>query len=256
MTLDLGRLSALATDLRERAGAVARPAASRQSWFSVDHARAVVDETVIGIYDEIGEWGVTARDFVNELNGIKAKKITVQIASNGGAVWDGLAIYAALAGHPAEIATDVVSHAFSAASFIAQAASPGKRRVRKNARMMIHDPAIGGGVVTGNAKQLREFKDRLEEIAVQLDEASTNIASIYAERAGDTSTEAMTRWRALMEAETFFGAEDAVQVGLADEVVSAAGEPTNKATNEPVPTSALAGSDYAELLNSLKGVFQ
>lgn len=253
MTLDLGRLTALATDLRERAGAVAKPTANRQSWYSLKNAGT---ETVIGIYDEIGEWGITARDFVNELNSIETPKITVQIASGGGAVWDGLAIYAALASHPAEIATDVVSHAFSAASFIAQAGAPGKRRIRKNARMMIHDPAIGGGVVTGNAKQLREFKDKLEEIAVQLDEASTNIASIYGDRSGDGD---IAKWRALMEAETFFGAEDAVQVGLADEVVSAAGEPTNKAPETASPTNQLPTTtleDFDGLLSSLKGVFQ
>lgn len=245
MTLDLTRILALADTLREHS---LNTPASTQKWYGIKNAGG---ETVIGIYDQIGEYGVTARDFVNELNKISTSKITVQIASEGGAVWDGLAIYAALAGHPAEIATDVVSHAFSAASFIAQAGRPGLRRIRRNARMMIHDPAIGGGVVTGNARQLREFKDKLETVAVQLDEASTNIASIYAERSGNTD---LKHWRALMEAETFFGSDDAVQAGLADEVVSAGGEPTNKTTDPALPTPP--SEDFGGFIDALKGVFQ
>jgi ATP-dependent protease ClpP protease subunit len=253
--MDLAKLTALATGLRESTTRVsARPTSHGKNWYNIRNAG---DETIIGIYDEIGEWGVSAQDFVTELNGITTPSITVQIASPGGAVWDGLTIYAALAGHPAHerggVATDVMSHAFSAASFIAQAASPGKRRIRRNARMMIHDPAIGGGVVFGNARQLREFKDQLETIAVQLDEAADNIADIYGQRSGNTD---LAHWRALMEAETFFGSEDAVAAGLADEVVSAGGDsPGNVGAGGTIPTN-LALDDFGGLLDSLKGVFR
>lgn len=258
MTLDLTRLSALATSLQK-----SKPSIRNTSqWFDFNNKG---DETVIGIYDEIGEYGVTASDFIQQLNNIKTSKLTVQIASNGGSVDQGLAIYAALASHPAEVTTDVISHAYSAASYIAQAASPGKRKIRKNAKLMVHDPAIGGGVVYGNSRQLREAKNTLEEIAVRLDEAADNIASIYAEASGNSD---IAYWRGLMEAETFLSAEDTVQNKLADMVVGADGAPTsNKATNlvgEAGPelvTTALTNVDNLSttalngLLDALRGVF-
>lgn len=253
--MDLKRLEALATTLQSKVQAATKPARpANKSWYEI---RNMGDETIIGIYDEIGEWGVTARDFLSELNAIKTPNITVQIGSPGGAVWDALAIYAGLSSHPATVTTDVVSHAFSAASFIAQAGQ--YRKIRRNARMMIHDPAIGGGVVFGNARQLRAFKDEIEEIAVQLDEAADNIASIYAERSGNDSIQ---HWRDLMEAETFFSADSALAEGLVDEVVAADGtsktsetdnEPQN--SNPPAPVEASI-EDFGGLMSALKGVFQ
>jgi ATP-dependent protease ClpP protease subunit len=252
MTIDLGRLTSLATNLRSVTPA---SRSNTKQWFDMQNKGG--DETVIGIYDEIGEWGVTAADFISQLNGIKTSKLTVQIASNGGSVDQGLAIYAALASHPAEVTTDVISHAYSAASYIAQAASPGKRRIRKNAKTMVHDPAIGGGVVYGNARQLRAAKDVLEEIAVRLDEAADNIASIYAEASGNND---IAYWRGLMEAETFLSADDTLSNGLADEIVGADGSPTkvtNKATTAPTNNLSTPGIENFEgLLSSLKGVFQ
>lgn len=251
--MDLNKLTALATSLRHNAERITDLRRSNtKSWYNIKDSAG---ETVIGIYDEIGDWGVTASDFLNELNKVTASNIRVEISSPGGNVYDALAIYAGLSSHPSSVATDVISHAFSAASYIAQAARPGLRRIRKNARMMIHDPAIGGGVVYGNARQLRAFKDVLEEVAVQLDEAADNIASIYAEKSGNAD---LAHWRNLMENETFFSASAAQSEGLVDEVVEADGssttkndpEPQNKITNEPVI------EDFAGLLDSLKGVFR
>ncbi len=254
--MDLAKLTALATDLRARAERINKPHTSNtKSWYNIKNAGG---ETVIGIYDEIGDWGVTASDFLNELNKITDKNIRVEISSPGGNVYDALAIYAGLSSHPSTVATDVISHAFSAASYIAQAAAPGKRRIRKNARMMIHDPAIGGGVVYGNARQLRQFKGVLEEVAVQLDEAADNIASIYAEKSGNND---LAHWRNLMENETFFSASAAHTEGLVDEVVEADGsssEPQNSAgvsAHDTIsPTAAL--DDFGGLMDMLKGAFR
>jgi ATP-dependent protease ClpP protease subunit len=71
------------------------------------------------IYDAIGAWGVTAKQFVNDLRGIKAKTINVRLNTPGGSVFDGTAIYNALKEHPARVVVHVDGVAASAGSFIA-----------------------------------------------------------------------------------------------------------------------------------------
>jgi Clp protease len=78
--------------------------------------------------------------------------------------------------------------------------------------MMIHD---GSGLEVGNAAKMREMADLL-------DRQSNKIAQIYADRAGGTAD----AWRALMRAETWFSAQEAVDAGLADEVSAAGAQPT------------------------------
>jgi enoyl-CoA hydratase/carnithine racemase len=73
--------------------------------------------------------------------------------------------------------------------------------------MMIHD-ALGAEL--GNAADMRAFADFL-------DKQSDNLASIYASKAGGEVSE----WRALMLAETWMFAEEAVEMGLADSIYAA-----------------------------------
>lgn len=155
------------------------------------------------IYDEIGgSFGVSADEFVKELNDITAKNIDVRINSPGGAVWDAIAIYNALIKHPANITTYVDALAASAASIVALAGD--KVVMMVGAQMMIHD-ALGAEI--GNAKDMRAM-------ATFLDQQSDNIASMYAVKAGGE----LKDWRGLMLAETWLMANEAVEMGLADEV--------------------------------------
>ena len=166
--------------------------------------RAVVD-----IHGEIGIWGVDAAAFIADLRDITSDEIELHISSPGGDVFDGIEMYWALVDHPAAVEVRVDSLAGSIASVIAQAGD--RVLVGGNAQFMIHD-AIGG--VFGNATEMRHM-------AEILDTASDNIASIYAERS-DVGT--VRSWRAKMTDGvdgTWFTAEEAVEAGLADEVVKA-----------------------------------
>lgn len=203
-TMDLKKLNSLANDLRNAADTVKKN--SGKNWYSIKNASA--NSTYIGIYDMIGEYGVNARDFIDELKAISTKNIDLHINSEGGQVFDGLAIYAALKNHPANVTITVDALAASAASFIVQAADT--RVMEPNSRMMIHDAA---GIVMGNAVDARKLAD-------MLDDASNNIASIYAERSGRMPDE----FRKAMQDETWYTAQDAVDAGLADSI---AGSPTN-----------------------------
>lgn len=173
-------------------------------WWRISNV-ADEDTTEVAIYEAIGGWwGMLASDFIAEISKITTSNIRVRINSPGGSVFDSIAIYNALVMHPANITTQVDSLAASGASIIAM--SGDKIVMGVGSQMMIHDAM---GVEYGNASVMREMADFL-------DKQSQNIAEIYehASRNETTSDE----WRALMLAETWMTAKEAVDAGLADEV--------------------------------------
>jgi ATP-dependent protease ClpP protease subunit len=179
---------------------------AKRKWFRIENKSSGTD---IYLYGEVGYFGVTAADFCEELRRVKSSTINQHINSPGGQVHEGVAIYGALVEHPATVNVTIDGIAASAASFIACA---GERiTIMRYAQMMIHD---AWSDAYGNADQLRKQADLLER-------ASVTIADIYSRRAGgDAAT-----WRALMKAETWFNAEEAVQFGLADEITGDVGAP-------------------------------
>ena len=197
--------------LRAQAPEVAEKLTKLQyDWFRIRNSTEDDEEVAdLYIYDEIvpqymAEWfgGVSAEGLIAQLNELTASTINVRINSPGGAVFEAIAIYNALVSHSATINVYVDSLAASAASVIAMAGD--KITMMVGSRMMIHDAL---GVEMGNAAELREFADFL-------DRQSDNIASIYANKTGGTPED----MRALMLAETWLFAEEAVELGLADSV--------------------------------------
>lgn len=183
----------------------ARPTASllqgRVDWYRIE-AKAGEDAADVYIYDEIGYFGVTANDFVRDLRNITQSKIVLHLNTPGGDVFDGIAIYNALKAHKAAVNVIVDGLAASAGSFIAMA---GDRVVMApHSKMMIHEAF---GLAIGNAADMTKMAERL-------DATSANIASIYAERAGESPE----FWRSKMKAETWYTDQQAVDAGLADEV--------------------------------------
>lgn len=174
-------------------------------WWKIENKAAVGGPTVVSIYDEIGMYGVSAGDFLAEMRQIPGD-IEMHINSPGGDVFDGIAIYNQLkqAQQRGTVHIVVDGLAASAASFIAQAASPGHLEMAPHAQMMIHD---GFAMGIGNAADMTE-------LAAQLDKASDNIAAIYADRTGKPAE----YWRNLMRAETWLSDVEAVSIGLADRV--------------------------------------
>lgn len=202
-------------------------------WYRVEN-RAAADAstaTLVWLMDELGAWGVTAADFVRDLQAIRGD-IELHVSSPGGEVFDGIAIFNALRNHRGKVTVYIDGVAASAASFICMA---GDRIIaERTATMMIHDAM---GIAVGNATDMRDMADLLEK-------CSQNIASIYAERAGGTQDE----WRKRMQAETWFTAAEAKAAGLVDEIVSA----TPNRNRAPTPTDGwdlsvfrYAGRDHA-----------
>lgn len=158
--------------------------------------------TEVLLYDEIGMFGVSASQFVADLQEVDTAEIHLRINSPGGDVFQGIAIMNSLKRHKAKVTTFVDGIAASAASFIAMAGD--EVVMSQNAELMVHD---AWGLAIGNAADMRELADRL-------DASSNNIASIYADKAGGTVAD----WRAAMENETWYSDKEAVSAGLADRV--------------------------------------
>ena len=128
----IGDLRALARDHAPDAAVL------REAGYSIANAAGDAGGVaVVRIYDEIWWLGVNAADFVVELDAVTAPEIRVEVNSPGGDVFDGIAIYHALANHEARVTTRVDGMAASIASVIVQA---GDRRLMQPAsQMMVHD---------------------------------------------------------------------------------------------------------------------
>lgn len=224
--LDLDHVHDLSVRLRNLAGGVRKPHLEEgRSWYRV---RNESDLAEIYLYDSIGGWGITASEFIADLNQIVSPDIHLRVNCEGGEVYDGLAIYEALCRHPSQVTVHVDALAASAASYVAMAGD--RVLMARNARMMIHD-AIG--MCMGPPASMREVADLL-------DDASDNIATIYADR----TKKSPAYWRAKMNATSWFTADTAVSEGLADGIETHPARPADGTENH---SSGFGGYDFAQL---------
>lgn len=162
------------------------------------------EEASISIYEAIGNdgWGggITAGRIAGALRRIGNKDITVNINSPGGSVFEGIAIYNLLRAHPKNVKVRVVGLAASAASVIAMAGDTVE--MGQGAFLMIHNVWT---IAIGNRNDLRAAADVIEPI----DRA---LADLYAARSGHEPDEI----GAMMDKETWLGAQDAIDQGFAD----------------------------------------
>lgn len=169
-------------------------------------AAAAEAPTEILLYDEIGFWGVTAKDFVLALAQVGDGPITLRINSPGGDVFDGLAIYNALRARQSPVNVVIDGLAASAASFIAMAGTT--VAMNEASMMMIHN---AWGIVLGDRNDMLEMAAVMEKIDGQL-------AAIYAGKSGKDVAAVST----MMDAETWFTSTEARDAGLCDSVVTVA----------------------------------
>lgn len=140
---------------------------------------------------------------MTRLADVKAQAVDLHVNSPGGDYFAGVTIANAIRQHPAKVTVHVDGLAASAASVIAMAGDV--VTMHPGSQLMIHDAM---SLAVGNANDMRET-------AALLDKVSDDIAGMYADRAGGQRIE----WRARMQAETWYSADEAVRAGLADESV-------------------------------------
>jgi ATP-dependent Clp protease protease subunit len=136
------------------------------------------------------------------------KDISLYINSPGGEVTAGMAMYDTIQFIKPDVQTIVMGQACSMGSLLAQAGSAGKRFMLPNARHMIHQPSGGARGMQSDIeisyKEITYLKKRLTEIYVKHNSAGKT----YEEFERD------------MDRDYFMSAEEAVQYGLADKILT------------------------------------
>ena len=180
---------------------------TENKWFAMsrktDAEGAQSAEAEISIYDNIGGFGISANEFIDELKGLgdDVETINLRIASGGGSIVEGNTIFNALKRHSAKVVTHIDSLAASMASVIAMAGD--EVRMAENALLMIHNPWT---MSMGGAEQLRKDADLLDKM-------EENIRTSYAR--SNLSAEELD---AAMEEETYYTASEALEAGFIDAI--------------------------------------
>ncbi|MEA2332604.1 MAG: ATP-dependent Clp protease, protease subunit [Thermoleophilaceae bacterium] len=134
------------------------------------------------------------------------KDISVYVNSPGGSLHAGLAIYDAMQYVAPDVSTLCYGMAMSAGSLILAGGTKGKRLSLPNARILIHQPSSGfQGQSTDieiHAREILELRRLLEEI--------------YSRHTGQSQEQVHDD----MERDRFFSAEQALEYGLVDRIVS------------------------------------
>lgn len=188
--------------------AKALPQVEDGHWYSITAAaEGSTDSKVIEVYvyGEIGAWGITANQFIQDLKAIDdgASPIVVAFNTNGGDLFEGLAIHNAL-NRLGERCTGRVDALAASAGSVAVC---GAHRVvmASNAMLMIHNPYTWVG---GDAEDLRRVAD-------VLDQAFEAMIAAYKAKAPNIDDAELRR---LVNDESWLTASEAVALGLADEV--------------------------------------
>jgi ATP-dependent Clp protease protease subunit len=138
------------------------------------------------------------------------REINLYISSPGGSVAAGLAIYDTMRHLPCPVATTCVGYAASFGTILLMAGDRGRRRALPHARIHIHQPLIQGGIggqvtdIDIHARELLHTRDVLNEIIQH------------------HTGQPLERIRRDTERDFFMSAQEAVEYGIVDEVLSLA----------------------------------
>ena len=135
------------------------------------------------------------------------KEVSVYVNSPGGSLHAGLAIYDTIQYIRPDVQTICYGMAMSAGSLILAGGTAGKRLTLPNSRILIHQPSSGfqgqSSDIEIHAREVLELRRLIEEI--------------YARHTGRSEDEIHED----MERDRFFGAQEAVDYGLVDRIVTA-----------------------------------
>ena len=141
------------------------------------------------------------------------KDVSIYINCPGGSVYAGLAIYDTMQYVKPDVQTTCVGIAMSMGSLLLAGGTPGKRTALPNSRILIHQPSGGFEGVSSDveihAREIIDTRRRIDEI--------------YAHHTGQTVEQVHED----MERDRFFKADEAVEYGLIDQILSTrSGAPT------------------------------
>lgn len=137
------------------------------------------------------------------------KDIQLYINSPGGSIAAGLAIYDTMQFVKCDVSTICLGMAASFGAFLLAGGTKGKRMALPNAEIMIHQPAISGNGVKGQATDIKIVSDHILQSKKKLNR-------ILAENTGKSIDEI----EAATERDHYLSAEEALNFGLIDKVIT------------------------------------
>ena len=173
------------------------------------YSRLLKDRIIIlgtPVSDDIANLIVAQMLFLESDN--PEKDIHLYINSPGGSVTAGLGIYDIMQFVKCDVSTVCIGLAASMGSLLLAGGTPGKRYIMPHAQVMVHQPHIMGGGISG---QVSDIEIRAEEL-VKTKKKLTEIYGMHTGRNYDELVAAMDRDR-------FMTPDDAISFGLADKVV-------------------------------------
>jgi ATP-dependent Clp protease protease subunit len=160
------------------------------------------DAVDVYLYDVIDDYfGVSAGDFNKELSALKGKAVNLRINSPGGDVFAGRAMATAIQNH-GNVTAYIDGLAASAATYVALAAT--EVHIADGAMFMIHN---AWSFAYGNKTDMRNTADLLEKI-------DSTIIADYVKKSNLGKDEIV----AMMDAETWFTAQEALDKGFVDSI--------------------------------------
>ncbi len=136
------------------------------------------------------------------------KEISFYINSPGGSITDGMAIYDTMNYIKCPVATICVGLAASMGAFLLSAGTKGRRCATPNAEILIHQPLIGGGGISGQTTEIKIHADHMVKTRDKLNR-------ILSERTGQSLEKIIQD----TERDNYMTAEEALKYGLIDEII-------------------------------------
>lgn len=136
------------------------------------------------------------------------KDIQLYIDSPGGSITAGMAIYDTMQYIKCDVSTICIGMAASMGAFLLAAGTKGKRMALPNSEVMIHQPLIGGGGLSGQTTDIKIYTDHLVKTKEKMNR-------ILAQRTGQTYETLCED----TERDNFMSADEAKEYGLIDKVI-------------------------------------
>ena len=178
---------------------------------SYDIFSRLLNDRIIMLSDQVND--VTASLVVAQLLYLEGqdseKDISLYINSPGGSISAGFAIYDTMQYIKCDVSTYCMGMAASMGAFLLSAGAKGKRIALPNSEILIHQPLIGGGGMSGQASDIKIHTEHLLRTKQRLN-------SILAENTGKPieTIEADT------DRDNIMTAEEALAYGLIDKVIT------------------------------------
>ena len=177
---------------------------------SYDIFSRLLSDRIVFLGEEVSD--VSASSIIAQMLFLEAqdpeKDIQLYIISPGGSVSAGFAIYDTMQYIKCDVSTICIGLAASFGAFLLAGGAKGKRMALPNAEIMIHQPAIHGNGIQGQATDIKITSDHIQKSKKRLN-------TILAENTGKSIDEVAVA----TERDNYMTSEEAMNFGLIDKII-------------------------------------